>query len=277
MSTRVLITGASAGLGAAFSRRFADRGCDLVLVARDKAGLERAADALRTEFGVGVEVLAADLLDPAQCRTVEERLTSPDGPVDVLVNNAGFGLAAPFPYSPVEDEERMLDLLVRVPLRLSHAAVPGMRERGRGAILNLSSVAGLLPTGTYGAAKAWITAFSESLRVDLAPYGIRVLAVCPGFTRTEFQKRAGMDVSSLPASAWLEAEAVVGQALKDLCRNRPVSITGWRYKAFALAARHLPRALVAKRMARPRNPPAPAPRRPGPATPNSDHSERSAF
>ncbi|MFP3988368.1 SDR family oxidoreductase [Streptomyces sp. E11-3] len=253
--TTVLITGASAGLGAAFARRFAAKGCDLVLVARDKARLERAADTLRTDFGVSVEVLAADLLEPAECRTVEERLTSPDEPVHVLVNNAGFGLAAPFPYSPLEDEERMLDLLVRVPLRLSHAAAPVMRARGRGAILNLSSVAGLLPTGTYGAAKAWITAFSESLRVDLAPYGVRVLAVCPGFTRTEFQDRAGMDVSSLPASAWLEADAVVSQALKDLHHNRPVSITGWRYKAYALAARHLPRSVVAKKMARPRRPP----------------------
>ncbi|MFJ2110017.1 SDR family NAD(P)-dependent oxidoreductase [Streptomyces microflavus] len=254
--TTVLITGASAGIGAAFARRFAAEGCDLILVARDQERLERAADDLRGEFSVSVDVLVANLLNPVDCRRVADRVASGDRPVDVLVNNAGFGLAAPFPYSPLEDEERMLDLLVRVPLRLSHAAVPGMRARERGAIVNLSSMAGLLPTGTYGAAKAWITAFSESLRVDLAPYGVRVLAVCPGFTRTEFQERARMDVSALPSSAWLEADAVVTQALRDLHHNRPVSITGWRYKAFALAARHLPRAVVAKRMARPRKPPA---------------------
>ncbi|GAA2990538.1 SDR family NAD(P)-dependent oxidoreductase [Streptomyces fulvorobeus] len=254
--TTVLITGASAGIGAAFARRFAAEGCDLILVARDQERLERAADDLRVEFSVSVDVLVADLLNPVDCRRVADRVASGDRPVDVLVNNAGFGLAAPFPYSPLEDEERMLDLLVRVPLRLSHAAVPGMRARERGAIVNLSSMAGLLPTGTYGAAKAWITAFSESLRVDLAPYGVRVLAVCPGFTRTEFQERARMDVSALPSSAWLEADAVVTQALRDLHHNRPVSITGWRYKAFALAARHLPRTVVAKRMARPRKPPA---------------------
>ncbi|MFI7236899.1 SDR family NAD(P)-dependent oxidoreductase [Streptomyces cyaneofuscatus] len=255
--TTVLITGASAGIGAAFARRFAAEGCDLILVARDQERLERAADDLRVEFSVSVDVLVADLLNPVDCQRVADRVASGDRPVDVLVNNAGFGLAAPFPYNPLEDEERMLDLLVRVPLRLSHAAVPGMRARERGAIVNLSSMAGLLPTGTYGAAKAWITAFSESLRVDLAPYGVRVLAVCPGFTRTEFQERARMDVSALPSSAWLEADAVVTQALRDLHHNRPVSITGWRYKAFALAARHLPRAVVAKRMARPRKPPAP--------------------
>ncbi|MCB5181911.1 SDR family NAD(P)-dependent oxidoreductase [Streptomyces antimicrobicus] len=255
MSTTVLITGASAGLGAAFARGFAAKGCDLVLVARDEDRLIRAADALGRAFGVRAEVLAADLLDPAGLDTVARRLADPARPVDVLVNNAGFGLPAPFPYNAVEDEERMLDLLVKVPLRLTHAVVPGLRERRRGAVLNVSSVAGLLPTGTYGAAKAWVTAFSESLRVDLAPYGVRVLAVVPGFTRTEFQERAGMDVSALRASVWLQPEAVVAQALKDLARRRPVSITGWRYKAYATAVRHLPRTLVAARMARKRRPP----------------------
>ncbi|MFJ3924754.1 SDR family NAD(P)-dependent oxidoreductase [Streptomyces sp. NPDC090022] len=257
--TTVLITGASAGLGAAFARGFAAKGCDLVLVARDKERLGDVAETLGRAFGVRTEVLPADLLDPAQCRTVEDRLTDAGRPVDILVNNAGFGLAAPFPYSPVEDEERMLDLLVRVPMRLTHAVVPGLRERRRGAVLNVSSVAGLLPTGTYGAAKAWITAFSESLRVDLAPYGVRVLAVVPGFTRTEFQERAGMDVSALRDAVWLEADAVVAQALKDLGLRRPLSITGWRYKAYAVAVRHLPRTLVARKMARTRRPPADRP------------------
>jgi short-subunit dehydrogenase len=252
--TTVLITGATSGIGAAFADRFANSGCDLVLVARDKERLDRKASDLRTRWGSTVEVLAADLIDPRECRRVEERLAMPKSPIDILVNNAGFGLPAPFPHSPVEDEEQMLDLLVRAPLRLSHAAIPGMTARRRGAIVNVSSVAGLLPTGTYGAAKAWITAFSESLRVDLAPYGVRVLAICPGFTRTEFQERAGMDVSSVPSWAWLEANRVVDQALKDLRRNRPVSIAGWQYKAYALAVRHLPRRVAAK-MARSRKPP----------------------
>ncbi|MCB5164013.1 SDR family oxidoreductase [Streptomyces bambusae] len=254
--TTVLITGASAGLGAAFARGFAAKGCHLVLVARDKERLEAQAAALADSYGVACEVLVADLLDPVQCRVVEERLADAARPVDMLVNNAGFGLPAPFPYSPVEDEERMLDLLVRVPMRLAHAVVPGLRERRRGAVLNVSSVAGLLPTGTYGAAKAWVTAFSESLRVDLAPYGVRVLAVVPGFTRTEFQERAGMDVSALKESVWLDADDVVARALRDLALRRPLSVTGWRYRAYAQAVRHLPRHLVATRMARTRRPPA---------------------
>ncbi|MFJ8016055.1 SDR family NAD(P)-dependent oxidoreductase [Streptomyces sp. NPDC096339] len=258
-NTTVLITGASAGLGAAFARGFAAKGCDLVLVARDKDRLDALAGELGRRFGVSCEVLPADLLDAAQCATVAERLADRARPVDVLVNNAGFGLPAPFPYSPVEDEERMLDLLVKVPLRLTHALLPGLRERRRGAVLNVSSVAGLLPTGTYGAAKAWITAFSESLRVDMEPYGVRVLAVVPGFTRTEFQERAGMDVSALRDAVWLEPEAVVARALRDLALRRPVSITGRRYRAYALAARHLPRDFVARRMARKRRAPADRP------------------
>ncbi|MFC9585471.1 SDR family NAD(P)-dependent oxidoreductase [Streptomyces yangpuensis] len=254
--TTVLITGASAGLGAAFARGFAAKGCDLVLVARDKDRLGAVADALAREYGTASEVLPADLLDPADLDGVAGRLADRTRPVDILVNNAGFGLPAPFPYSPVEDEERMLDLLVKVPLRLTHAVLPGLRERRRGGVVNVSSVAGLLPTGTYGAAKAWVTAFSESLRVDMEPYNVRVLAVLPGFTRTEFQERAGMDVSALRDAVWLEPEAVVEQALRDLALRRPVSITGRRYQAYALAVRHLPRAFVARKMARKRRAPA---------------------
>ncbi|MFE9256677.1 SDR family NAD(P)-dependent oxidoreductase [Streptomyces sp. NPDC006879] len=254
-----LITGATSGIGAAFAHRLAAKGVHLVLVARDAERLASTADTLRTCFGVSVEVLAADLLVPEQCRTVEERLAARGEhghpPVDILVNNAGFGLPAPFPHSPVEDEERLLDLLVRVPLRLTHAAVPGLRARGRGAVLNVSSVAGLLPTGTYGAAKAWVTAFSESLRVDLAPHGVRVLAVVPGFTRTEFQQRAGMDVSALRDSVWLDPDDVAAGALRDLAKGRPLSVTGWRYKLYAHAVRHLPRTTVAQRLARKRHAP----------------------
>ncbi|MFD3541016.1 SDR family NAD(P)-dependent oxidoreductase [Streptomyces sp. NPDC058662] len=254
--TTVLITGASAGLGEAFARGFAAKGCDLVLVARSEDRLAAVAERLGREFGVRAEVLPADLLDTADLAAVAERLADRGRPVDVLVNNAGFGLPAPFPYNPVEDEERMLDLLVKVPLRLTHAVLPGLRERRRGAVLNVSSVAGLLPTGTYGAAKAWVTAFSESLRVDMAPYGVRVLAVVPGFTRTEFQERAGMDVSALRDAVWLEPDDVVDRALRDLALRRPVSVTGLRYRAYALAARHLPRTFVARRMARERRAPA---------------------
>lgn len=256
MTTTVLITGASAGLGAAFARGFAAKGCDLVLVARDKGRLEDVAADLAREFGSVCEVLPADLLDADGLGAVAERLADRARPVDILVNNAGFGLPAPFPYNPVEDEERMLDLLVKVPLRLTHAVLPGLRERRRGAVLNVSSVAGLLPTGTYGAAKAWITAFSESLRVDMEPYGVRVLAVVPGFTRTEFQERAGMDVTALRDAVWLEPRDVVAKALKDLALRRPVSITGRHYRAYAVAVRHLPRAFVARKMARKRRAPA---------------------
>ncbi|MFF3747698.1 SDR family NAD(P)-dependent oxidoreductase [Streptomyces kronopolitis] len=249
----VLITGATSGIGAEFARSYADKGANLVLVARNRERLNDTAHELRRSFGVTVEVLAADLLEASGCQQVEDRLNQNEAPVDILINNAGFGLSAPFPHSSIDDEERMLDILVRVPLRLAYSAIPGMTARGRGAIVNVASVAALLPTGTYGAAKAWLTAFSESLRVDLAPSGVRVLAICPGFTRTEFHERAGMDMSAIPSWIWLDAGQVVGQAMKDLARRRPLSIAGWWYKAYAQAVRHAPRVLAAT-MARSRTP-----------------------
>ncbi len=249
--TIAMITGGTSGIGAAFARRFGRMGYDLVLVARDEERLERSAAALRERYHVEVATISADLTDPEDCRRVEKYLADEENRVDVLVNNAGFGLAKPYPHSPVDDEERMLDILTRAPLRLTHAVLPGMKARGRGAILNVASVAGLLPTGTYGAAKAWLIAFSESLRIDFAADGIKVLALCPGFTRTEFQERAGMDVSGLSERVWLDADRVVDQAIKDLRRNRPVSITGLQYRAYAVAVRLVPRT-VAARMARSR-------------------------
>jgi uncharacterized protein len=250
--TTALITGASSGIGETFARQLAARGHHLVLVARDEARLEERARQIETRHEVTVEILPADLLDSADRKRVERRLADTARPVDVLVNNAGFGLAAPFPHSPIEDEERMLDIHTRVPMRLTYAAIPGMKARGSGAVINVASVAGLLPTGTYGAAKAALIALSESLRVDLGPLGIQVLAMCPGFTRTEFQARAQMDVSKIPGWAWLDPDDVVQQALKDLHRSKPISITGRRYRAYAFAARHLPRKVVAARMARSR-------------------------
>ncbi|MDT0319995.1 SDR family NAD(P)-dependent oxidoreductase [Streptomyces millisiae] len=178
------------------------------------------------------------------CATVEKHLVSTA--VDVLVNNAGHSLPQPYPRSPLSEEERMLDLLVRAPLRLTHAAIPGMTARRHGTILNIASVAGLLPTGTYGAARAWLINFSESLRHDLKPHGIRVLAVCPGFTHT-----GAPHIDTVPDWIWLTVDQVVNQAMKDLRRNKPRSIAGWHFKLYATAVQYAPRRLTA-RMARSR-------------------------
>ncbi|KWW97785.1 SDR family NAD(P)-dependent oxidoreductase [Carbonactinospora thermoautotrophica] len=244
--TTALITGATAGIGAAFARRLAAARYDLILVARDTARLDQTAAGLRDTYGVPVEVMPADLSDRARCQAVEERLRDPDRPVDVLINNAGFGTNASFLRSPIEDEERMLDVLVRAVLRLTHAALPGMVARGRGAIINVSSVAGFLPRGTYGAAKAWVTSFTEGLAAEVADKGVKVIAVCPGFVHTEFHQRAGIETDSIPDWMWLEADEIVEGVLKDLRRGIVVSVPSAQYKALTTIARCTPRGVLAR-------------------------------
>ena len=243
----VVITGATAGIGAAFARRLAAERYTLVLVARDQARLAGAAADLHRQFGVPVHVLPADLATDEGCAAVEARLTDRADPVEMLVNNAGFGLAAPFWQLPVADADRQLQVLVRAVLRLTHAALGGMLERRSGDVINVSSVAGFTTGGrgaTYVACKAWVTAFSESLGLQLAGTGVHVSALCPGFTRTEFHARAGMDPDKVPDRLWLDADAVVAVGLRDHRRGRTVSIPGMPYKALVVATRLAPRRAV---------------------------------
>ena len=243
-----LVTGATAGLGAEFARQLAARGHDLVLVARDVARLESTKDALSS---VAVEALPADLLTDEGCATVAERLGR--GDIDLLVNNAGIGTYKPFGEAELEREEAQLDLNVRAVLRLSHAAVRAMKDRGSGRIINVSSVAGFVPRGgnaTYSASKAWVTMFSEALGVQLAGTGVTVTAVCPGFTHTEFHERANADMSHVPDRMWLDAKDVVREGLDDAFAGKPISVPSRRYKALVGATRALPRPVLRAVMAR---------------------------
>lgn len=244
--TTAVVTGATAGLGLAFARRLAQDGYDLVLVARDEDRLRRTADDLEHRFGGSVEVLPADLSHPASCAVVEDRLADPVRPVGLLVNNAGFTPNQPFVTGDLEVEQMALDLMVRAVMRLTHAALGGMLTRGEGAVINVSSVAGWLPSSTYGAAKAYVTSFTEGVAGQLAGTGVRALVVCPGFTHTEFHERAGLDMSSMPGWLWLDADRVVADALRDLDRGRVVSIPSTTYKAVALVARHAPRGALTR-------------------------------
>lgn len=242
MST-ALVTGASAGIGRALAQRLAHDGHDLVLVARDRARLERLAVELRDRHGGTVEVLVADLADRQQTEEVCVRLADRERPVDLLVNNAGFGLHHPFLDNDLTQEEAALEVMVRAVLVTCHAAGRAMRERGHGAILNVSSVAGFLASGTYSAEKSFVTVFSEGLASQLHGTGVTVTALCPGLTRTEFHERARMRLPGLPQGLWLDADEVARQALADVAAGRVLSVPGPQWKVATLAVRALPRPL----------------------------------
>jgi len=228
-----LVTGPTAGIGREIARELSRRGHNLILVSRD----EKRLTALATELG-HAEVLPADLSDRDQLAVVEGAARE----VDWLVNNAGYTLNSPFPSSSVEQEQAMLDVLVTAVMRLAHAALPGMIGKGRGRILNVSSVAGWVPFGTYSAAKAWVTVFSEGLAVQ-TPASIHVTALCPGYTRTEFHQRAAMEVAG-PGWMWLDAADVARQGIRDCERGRVLSVPDLRYRALTMAAQHTPRRVL---------------------------------
>ncbi|MET9338300.1 SDR family oxidoreductase [Nonomuraea sp. NPDC003804] len=236
-----LITGATAGIGAAFARRLAADGFSLVLVSRDETRLAEAAERLKQKYGVAVDVLPADLATDDGLERVEARLR--EG-VDCLVNNAGFGHPGHFLEVPLEDEVRMLKVHCEAVLRFTLAALPGMRARGRGAVINVASVAAFFTRGTYSASKAWVVNFSESTAAEVGDPKIRIMALCPGFVRTEFHQRASMDVSGIPGFLWLQADAVVNEAMRDLALGRTVSIPDPRYKAIVAVGRLIPRGLT---------------------------------
>ncbi len=248
MAKTALITGASSGLGAEFARQLAARGADLVLVARDEAALAELAQRVERNHRVRCEVLAADLTDPAQLAAVAARLADPARPVEVLVNNAGFGLDLRFERNDIVTEDRHLDLHVRATMHLTHAALGAMLESGHGRVINLASVAAFMPRGTYGAVKAWVVSFSRWANAAYRPRGVTVTAVCPGFTHTNFHERMGLPPGEegIPGALWLDAADVVREALRDAARGVAVSIPSLRYKALIALMRVLPSPLAAR-------------------------------
>lgn len=238
-----MVTGASAGLGKEFAVQLAAEGHDLVLVARSEERLRELADEVSHLYGVAVEVLVADLGKARDCAIVEARLKS-DEPIGILVNNAGFGVNEAFVGGSLKAEQQMLDVLVTVPMRLCHAVLPGMVARGSGSVINVSSVAGWITSGTYSAAKAYLTTFTEGLAGELAGTGVTATAVCPGFIHTEFHERAGMDMSSVPEQLWLTPKQVVRQALRDAQRGRVISVPGRQYQLLSTFAQYAPRPIV---------------------------------
>ncbi|MER7179567.1 SDR family oxidoreductase [Streptomyces hyaluromycini] len=242
--TTALITGSTAGIGAAFARRLAADGHNLVLVARDTKRLREQATELHDRHGIEAEVLTADLAEDAGIESVAARLADRKNPVDLLVNNAGFGNKGHFLDVPMADELRMLKVHCEAVLRLTAAAAQGMRERGRGGVVNVASVAAFVPRGTYGASKAWVVQFTQGAARDLAGSGVRLMALAPGFVRTEFHQRAGMGTDNIPGWMWLDADKLVSAALADLARGKTLSVPDPRYKVLTGLAKVAPRGLL---------------------------------
>lgn len=241
-----LITGPTAGIGTCFAHQLAQKGYDLVLVARDESRLRALAAEVEKEYDVDTEVLVADLADREALAVVERRVADPERPVSLLVNNAGFGHKRPFLENSVEDEQEMLDVLVTAVLRLTHAALGAMVAQGEGAIINVSSVAGFLPRGTYSAAKAYVTSLSEWADLTYRDQGVRVMALCPGFTKTEFHERMDVSRDSAPSWMWLEADRLVADALADLDKGKRVSVPSKRYKAITSVVRYTPSSVLSR-------------------------------
>jgi short-subunit dehydrogenase len=224
-----LVTGASAGIGRAFADALAGRGYDLVVVARDTARLDALAKELDAAHGATVEVLTADLSAGAGIAAAEARVVAEERPVDLLVNNAGFGTVGRFHELPISREISEIGLNVVAVARLTHAALPGMVARGRGGVINVASIAAYQPTplnATYGATKAFVSSLSQAVHEELKGTGVNCMVLCPGFTRTEFQQRAGIDSSEVPNFLWQDASTVVTHALTAFDKGKALCVPG---------------------------------------------------
>ncbi len=237
-----LITGASSGIGASFARQLASQGYDLILVARRLDRLQTLADELKQRFSVCVEPLCADLSDPADMSRLESRIAEHDD-LTLLVNNAGFGTVGSFVEVPIARHTEMIQVHVMATTRLCYAALPGFIQRGRGAIINVSSTAAFLPTHTtYSSTKSYLIFFSEALQRELEGTRIRVQALCPGLTHTEFHDRPEFKsprslIQSAPKFMWMSADDVVATSLRALHRGPVICIPGRMNQLLSAIAR----------------------------------------
>ena len=239
-----LITGGTSGIGAAFARELAARGDDLVLVARNTDRLSAMAAEITDRHAVHVETISADLASRDDVLRIVDRLSSDEQPIDLLVNNAGFGVRVSLLASDTTPHEHAADVMIRAVLMLGAAAGRTMKARGSGGIVNVASTAAFVTMGSYSAIKAWVTNYSEGLAGELAGSGVTVTALCPGWVRTEFHQRADISTSKIPGVLWLEPDRLVAEALGDVAHGKVISIPSKRYQILIFILRHLPRRAV---------------------------------
>jgi uncharacterized protein len=239
-----LITGGTSGIGAAFARALAARGHDLVLVARNADRLSEMSTELKERYAISVETIVTDLAVRDEVVGIAERLTSVEQPIDMLINNAGFGIRSRLTDADTTPQEHAIDVMIRAVLILGAASGRAMRQRGAGTIINVSSTAGFVAMGGYSAIKAWVTTYSESLANELRGSGVTVTALCPGWVRTEFHERAGIRIGSIPDLLWLDADRLVADCLKDVAAGKVISIPSKRYKTLVTICEHLPHRTV---------------------------------
>jgi len=244
MSKWAMVTGATAGIGESFTRVLARDGFNIVLVARDLERMKERAAHLESTFKIQSAVVQADLATDDGCAKVEKYVA--ENQIEVLINNAGFGINKAFSMSDLESEQQLLGVLVRTPMRLMHTVIPQMKLRNSGSIINVSSVAGWIAGGTYSASKSYLTVLSESLHTELSGTDIKISALCPGFTRTEFHERGRMRMKGLPEFMWLSSDRVASEAWKDNQRGKVLSVPGWQYLILSTVSRFGPRPLVRK-------------------------------
>lgn len=244
MGSWALVTGATAGIGESFTRLLAENNYNIVLVARDLSRLNERALQLQAQYKVQTHIIQADLSTDTGCALVEQHIAN--NQIDVLINNAGFGINKAFTVSALDTEQQLLNVLVRTPMRLMHVALPLMKQRNKGVVINVSSVASFIAGGTYGASKSYLTVLSESLHTELSGSNVKMSALCPGFTRTEFHQRGRMSMKGLPNFMWLDSDTLVAKAWRDALKGEAISIPGWQYKLLVFVIQRLPRSMVRK-------------------------------
>lgn len=240
MAEWAIVTGPTAGIGAAYAKLLAAKGYNLLLVSRDLKRLKQTAADLTAKHAIETQVLTADLTTDKGIATLADFIAKNE--IEVLINNAGFGLNSSFVKSSAADEQSVVNILVTAPMQLSHAVLPQMVARKSGTIVNVSSVAGYFAAGHYSAAKAYVTVLTESIHAEVSKHGVNVSALCPGFTKTEFHQRAKMKMDALPSFMWLDADFLVAKSWADAQAGKAISIPGWQYRVMVWIAKASPRA-----------------------------------